>query len=117
VAVDYVGDEKAGFCTEPDLNAAVVRVRGWGFWSAELGVTFGGKVLAACRTMPQGTMLLDFSDLKPMRDEGQESLRSVFAALPRFRFSMASRNHLVKLQCLRLATEGGVKNIEFVEKI
>ena len=117
MALEYVGDENAGFSTEPDPTASVVRVRGWGFWNAELGVAFGGKVFAACRSVVQGRVLLDFGDLKPMREEGQESLRTVFTALPQFRFSIMSRNHLVKLQCMRLATEEGLKTVDFVENL
>ena len=117
MAVEHVGDENAGFSTESDLGAAMIRVRGWGFWSAELGVAFGDKVFAAGRKMVRGRLLLDFGNLKPMREEGQASLKTVFAALPLFHFSIASRNHLVKLQCMRLATEQGLKNVDFVENI
>ena len=115
MTVELVGDKNAGFSTDPDPQASVIRVRGWGFWSAELGVAFGGKVFAACRNLEGGLLLLDFGDLKPMRDEGQESLRTVFTGLPQFRFSIATKNHLLKLQCMRLATAQAVKHIEFVE--
>lgn len=105
-----VGDELAGFSVDFAPSDGV-RVRGWGFWSAEVAAAFAGAVLEACRAQPRGAALtLDFADLKPMRDEGQQSVSRVLRAAPSLgvgSISIATTNPLTRLQFVRLASESG----------
>src|SRR5688572_9109580 len=108
--MERVGDEQAGFSVDP-VPSEGVRVKGWGFWSVEVASAFAGAVLEACRAQRRGApLLLDFADLKPMRDEGQQALSRVLRAAPSLgagTISIVTTNPLTRLQLVRLATESG----------
>ena len=113
-----IGDDQAGFSAVFDPAVSAIRVRGWGFWSAEVATAFAGTVVEACQAGPKGkTLLMDMTGLKPMRDEGQQSFGKLMARLPKLgvaRVTVAIDNPLTKLQLLRLVTEHGRKeSVEF----
>ncbi len=103
-----VGDDTAGFSVDVNSAGGIV-VTGWGFWDAEVAVALATRVLDACRSQRQGaTLTLDMSELKPMREEGQQSFSQVLRSLHQLGISEASivtTNPLTKLQLVRLATE------------
>ena len=107
--MEKVGDELAGFSVDaapPDS----VKVKGWGFWSVPVATAFAGAVLDACRQARGATLMLDLCDLKPMRDEGQQSLSRVLRTAPGLgiaAISIITTNPLTRLQLVRLATESG----------
>ena len=113
--IEQVGDNQAGFSVEFDQSDGTLRVRGWGFWSASVAAQFGNAVTDACHHCPRGmALIMDMTDLKPMRDEGQVSVGIFMKALPRLGISkttVMTSSHLTKLQLLRLATEFGVKEL------
>jgi hypothetical protein len=104
-----VGDETSGFSVDVDMAANAVRVKAWGFWSADIAAEFRIVVPDACRNRPRGTSIaFDMTALKPMRDEGQQAFGSVLAALPRLGITdttVSTSSQLTKLQLLRLAGE------------
>lgn len=108
--MEKVGDELAGFSVSAAPSDGV-KVKGWGFWSVPVATAFAGAVLEACRTQARGAPLtLDLSDLKPMRDEGQQALSRVLRAAPGLgigAISIVTTNPLTRLQLVRLATESG----------
>jgi hypothetical protein len=115
------GDDANGFSAEVDALAAVVRVAGWGFWNPEVARHFGSSVLDVCLQNPKvKEVVLDMRDLKPMRDEGQDSLRTLMASLPRLgiaRATLITASHLTKLQLLRIVKESGSQALaHFIEK-
>jgi hypothetical protein len=105
-----IGDELAGFSVD-SAQPDGVRVRAWGFWNVEVANAFAGAVLEACRAQPKGAPLsLDLTDLKPMRDEGQQSVSRVLRAAPSLgtgSISIVTANPLTRLQLVRLANESG----------
>ena len=104
--MERTGDELAGYSIEFDAVANAVRVRGWGFWNAEVAASFGGKVTEACANRPRvASIQLEVTGLKPMREEGQRSFVSLLTALPKTvtLTVVATGNHLTKLQLMRLA--------------
>jgi hypothetical protein len=104
-----VGDDQAGFFID-DLATGNVYVRAWGFWSAEVAQAFGGTVQAACNGKPAGTeLVMDMTELKPMREEGQKSFAALMRALPGqgIPITIETASHLTKLQLLRIVTEQG----------
>jgi len=109
------GDSQAGFSVAFHPDEAAVRVRAWGFWSALVAAQFGNAVREACHDCPRGTALvLDMTELKPMRDEGQVSVGVLMKVLPKLglaKTTVMTSSHLTKLQLLRLATECGVKDL------
>lgn len=109
--MEKVGDALAGFSVDSTPSDGV-KVSGWGFWSVEVASVFAGAVLEACRRQSRGAPLtLDLTDLKPMREEGQQSLSRVLraaAGLGAGSISIATTNPLTRLQLVRLASESGV---------
>jgi len=105
--MDRIGDEQAGFSVGFDPATRTVRVRAWGFWGADVANAFGTEVASGCRGLPAGaTMVMDMSELKPMRDEGQTSFRKLIADLPRLGIAyttIRTDNELTRLQLVRLA--------------
>lgn len=102
-----VGDDSCGFSVDfPAVNDAVVSA--WGFWSAEVASAFAVAVIDACRGRAGGAVLtLAMAELKPMRDEGQQSFSVLLGALPSlgiFKVRIATTNALTKLQLVRLAS-------------
>jgi len=108
--MEKVGDALAGFSVD-SVPSDGVKVSGWGFWSVEIASAFAGAVLEACRSQARGaTLTLDLADLKPMREEGQQSLSRVLRAAPGLgisAISIATTNPLTRLQLVRLASESG----------
>jgi hypothetical protein len=110
-----IGDDQAGFSVAFDTELGAVRVRAWGFWSSEVATAFAGTVSEFCHAGPRGgTLLMDMTGLKPMRDEGQQSFGTLMAALPKLgiaRASLVIDSPLTKLQLLRLVTQHGRKDL------
>ena len=101
-----VGDDKGGFVVEVDHATAAVQVKGWGFWSVDVASRFGECVMRACQQDRRTRdMVMDMGSLKPMRDEGQDGLAQVIAALPALGIeaaTIATLSQLTKLQVLRI---------------
>lgn len=109
--MDCVGDERAGFSCRFDSLKGVFEVRAWGFWNADIATTFGIQVpsLLGQLTGPK-RLVLDMSDLKPMRDEGQKSFANVCRTLRTLGVTSATivtSSQLTKLQLARIVTESG----------
>lgn len=108
-----VGDDQSGFSVTFDSSNGAILVRGWGFWNASVAVQFGNAVMDECQQCPRGmALVMDMTDLKPMRDEGQVSFGILMKALPRLGLSkttVMTSNQLTKLQLIRLAAEFGAK--------
>lgn len=109
--MENVGDDHAGFSFGDDPSRDTLEVRAWGFWNAEVATAFGVKTIAALRHRPGSKRLvLDMSDLKPMREEGQQSFASLFQSLSSLGVtstSVVTTSHLTRLQLARIATESG----------
>ena len=112
-----VGTDSAGFSIDFPPTGAIL-VAGWGFWSVEVAAAFAPNVIDACRGRPRGSALvLEMSNLKPMRDEGQQSFSAILRALSGLgiaRTSMVTTNPLTRMQLARLATETGINGVEWV---
>jgi hypothetical protein len=72
----------------------------------------------ACRASPKGApLLLDMTDLKPLREEGQRSFGALLSCLRELgvgRTTVTTASHLTRLQLLRLAAEHAPKDsVEF----
>src|SRR5262252_1807029 len=112
------GDEKAGFSAAYEAMAGVIRVRAWGFWSAEVSAAFEPAVTEVCKSSPKGLPLqLEMAALKPLREEGQRSFGALIRALPGLgtgRVTISTASQLTKLQLLRLVAEhGSTQSIDF----
>ena len=108
--MDRIGDDSAGFSVGQDPVAGTVRVTGWGFWSPAVAASYATKVVAACRDKPGAGLVLDMTDLKPMREEGQRAFATVMRSLPALgvtRVSIVTASQMTKLQLVRLASENG----------
>jgi hypothetical protein len=105
-----VGDDTAGFSVDLPGGPGIV-VKGWGFWRREVAAPFAGRVVEVCRSQPRGAGLrLDMSELKPMREEGQQSFRDLLRSLPGLGLSrvlIITGNPLTRMQLTRLATDTG----------
>ena len=103
-----VGDDSAGFSVDHPAPDRIL-VRAWGFWSVQVAAAFEPTVADACRSWPRGAVLiLDMSDVKPMREEGQQSLSQLLRSLPKLgvtQVSIVTTNPLAKLQLVRLVAE------------
>jgi len=102
------GDDSCGFSVDfPTVGSAVVRA--WGFWTMQVASAFDKSVIEACRGCSRGTVLtLEMSELKPMRDEGQQSFSVLLRALPSLgilKVRIVTTNALTKLQLVRLTSE------------
>jgi hypothetical protein len=108
MAMQRVGDDSAGFSVEHLAQDRTV-VKAWGFWSVAVAAAFETTLVGACAGRPKGGALtLDMSELKPMREEGQQAVSQVLRALPALGFqrvSVVTTNPLTKLQLVRLAAE------------
>jgi hypothetical protein len=104
--VKQVGDDSAGFSIVFNHSENTVRVRAWGFWNAEVAASFGPAVAAECKLHWNGAALvMDMTQLKPMRDEGQKSFVELVAALSSLGMTSVTveiTSQLTKLQLLRL---------------
>jgi hypothetical protein len=114
-----VGDAVGGFSVESDVGSAEVQVKGWGFWSVEVATAFRTTILDACTPPTLKRLVLDLRALKPMRDEGQQGVSAVVAALPRLgieRATVITSSPLTKLQLLRIVRESQAKDrVDFIE--
>lgn len=103
-----------------DVGTAEVQVKAWGFWSVEAAAAFRTTILDACTPLTCKRLLLDFRALKPMRDEGQQGVSAVMAALPKIgieRVIVITSSQLTKLQLLRIVRETTAKDrVEFIER-
>jgi hypothetical protein len=75
-------------------------------------------VYEVCKASPKGaSLLMDMSELKPLREEGQKSFGALIRMLPGLgiaKTSVHTSSQLTKLQLLRLVAEHGMKNaVEF----
>lgn len=107
--MERIGDEKAGFSVGFDPATSTVIVRAWGFWSVDIAIAFATAVSDGCRGRPHAFALaMDMSELKPMRDEGQLSFRTLLGQLPRLGIkstTVKTENQLTRLQLRRLAEQ------------
>jgi hypothetical protein len=103
-----IGDNEDGFSVELDAGAGEVRVKAWGFWSAETAAAFEPTVCRACGSQRGVSVVFDMTVLKPMRDEGQGAFGRVMGRLVLLGVSRASVltvSQVTKLQLLRLVRE------------
>jgi hypothetical protein len=111
-----VGSELAGFEVLADETGAVF-VRAWGFWDVEVANQFGDAVVGALEGKPNvPQVVMDMSELRPMREEGQDSFGRVVKTLSSrgiSRVTVATTSQLVRLQLIRLANANAPKG--FVE--
>jgi hypothetical protein len=110
--MERIGTDDAGFSVTKD-PLGQIRVVGWGFWGPEVAQAFDKSVLAACRQGAVSRLVLDMSDLKPMRDEGQRAFASTFTMLKMVgvtHTTVITTSHLTKLQLLRIARDSGPKD-------
>jgi hypothetical protein len=116
--MERVGDDLAGFSFGYDGAQDTFEVIAWGFWNADLAIAFGVKIPAALRQrVATNRLVFDMSNLKPMRDEGQESCANVFRSLSGLGVastSVITTSHLTKLQLMRLATGSGAVNVQWL---
>ena len=109
-----IGDAAAGFSVVFDPSAGAVQVRGWGFWSATISSSFAASVAEVCKASPSGSSLaIDMTELKPLREEGQEAFGTLMRHLRELRIGkiiVATTSQLTKLQLLRLVAEHGMKD-------
>jgi hypothetical protein len=108
MAKETFGSQEEGFDVSAGDGAREVHVRAWGFWSAELSARFSGAVIGACASTLVPVVTIDATDLKPMRDAGQEAFGTLLAALPIYRVKrvvVTTAGALTKLQLLRIAKE------------
>jgi hypothetical protein len=109
--MERVGNDEAGFSVVRDPHGPV-RVVGWGFWGPDVAQAFDKAVLGACRLSGASRLVLDMTELKPMRDEGQRAFASTFTMLKMVGIthtSVLTSSHLTKLQLLRIAKDSGPK--------
>jgi hypothetical protein len=116
--MDRVGDEHAGFSFGYDTAQDIFEVIAWGFWNADMAIAFGVKIPAALRQrIGSKRLALDMSGLKPMREEGQQSCANLFRALSELGVTsttVVTTSHLTKLQLVRLATESGAVEVQWL---
>ncbi len=111
------GDPQAGFAIE--CAATAMTVRAWGFWAPALSTQFAVQVTAALKDHPHTTALtIDVSELRPLRDEGQQAFGLLLArALANGLCQVVIRapSAITKLQMMRLAratTKPGLIRVE-----
>lgn len=89
-------------------------MRGWGFWNPNVADAFAATVSEVCNASPRGAaLLMDMSELKPLREEGQRSFGTLIRLLRGLgvgRTAVTTASHLTKLQLLRLVAEHGAKD-------
>lgn len=112
--MERIGNDAAGFTIDFDAASRAVRVRAWGFWDTDVAASFDTVVSSACRGRGAGLQLvMDMTELKPMRDEGQRAVGSLLGRLRSLGIANATvttASQLTKLQLLRLANERGERD-------
>lgn len=115
-----VGDASGGYSVGAEAPSAEVQVTAWGFWSIDVATSFRTTVLEACATRLPKRLVLDMRALKPMRDEGQQGVSALMAALPRLgieRATVITSSPLTKLQLLRIVRESVAKDrVDFIQR-
>ena len=115
-----VGDDSGGYSVSTDAGSGDVQVTAWGFWNVDVATSFRTTVLEACATRLSKRLVLDMRALKPMRDEGQQGVSALMAALPRVgieRATVITSSQLTKLQLFRIVRESVAKDrVDFVER-
>jgi hypothetical protein len=102
------GDAESGFSVES--TAVTLRVRAWGFWDVSTAAAFAPSVLAELRTSPRRHVVVDATQLKPQREEGQSALRDVVAGVSKLgaaRAEILLTNAITKMQLARIIRELG----------
>ncbi|HET9953315.1 MAG TPA: hypothetical protein VFQ61_02360 [Polyangiaceae bacterium] len=106
-----VGDDVAGFSAELEEGLNSIRVIGRGFWSADVARAIAPKVRELSSEHPRVTeFVFDMRDLKPMRDEGQQSFLEIISWVGHLRnpkMRILTSSPLTKLQFLRIVRESG----------
>jgi hypothetical protein len=115
------GSDADGFSVTFEDASRSLRVKAWGFWGPEVAASFATTVIDACRSARRATeVVVDATDLKPQRDEGQLALTTFLGALPGLGITQASivtANPLTKLQLMRIAGSTASKSIiQFTSK-
>jgi hypothetical protein len=112
--MERIGNDTAGFTIDFDAASRAVRVRAWGFWDTDVAASFDTVVGGACRGRGSGLQLvMDMTELKPMREEGQRAFGSLVGRLRALGITSATvttASQLTRLQLLRLANERGEKD-------
>lgn len=115
-----VGDASGGYSVRTDDESGEIQVTAWGFWNVDVATSFRPTVLEACTTRPSKRLVLDLRKLRPMRDEGQQGVSAVMAAVLRLgieRVSVITSSQLTKLQLLRIVRESVAKDrVDFVDR-
>ena len=115
-----VGDASGGYSVSADAESGEVQVTAWGFWSIDVATNFRPTLLEACAARLSKRLVLDMRTLRPMRDEGQQSVSAVLAALPGLgieRATIITSSQLTKLQLLRIVRESVAKDrVDFIER-
>jgi hypothetical protein len=76
--------------------------------------SFASAVTEVCKASPRGaSLLLDMTQLKPLREEGQQAFGALLGLLRGLgigKTTIATTSHLTRLQLIRLVAEHGVKS-------
>jgi hypothetical protein len=118
MARETFGTAAEGFDVSAGDGAQEVHIKAWGFWSSEVAARFSGVVIGVCASALVPLVRIDATELKPMRDAGQEAFGTLLAALPLYRVKrvvVTTGGALTKLQLLRIAKERSTGTlVEFV---
>lgn len=120
MAIQTFGTELGGFSIVLHEATRSVRLSAWGFWSLDVSEVFAKSVIEACTSAGRGLhLVLEATELKPQRDQGQEALGALIGALPRLgvsQLTIATGNALTRLQLLRIANASpGKALVRFTE--
>jgi hypothetical protein len=108
--MNRIGNDEAGFSVTFDAEASTVSVRGWGFWGPDVANAFDSTVQKVCLSSPGASLVIDMSQLKPMREEGQRAFTRLMSALHGLGIVstiVMTTSQLTKMQLLRLSAEAG----------
>jgi hypothetical protein len=109
----HVGNEEQGFSVDMDAATSTLRVKAWGFWTAETAEALLGSVVSDCPPNRMSSFVLDAVGLKPQREEGQRAIGSVLAMLSTLgiaRAHLITDSSLTKLQLMRITKECGARD-------
>jgi hypothetical protein len=115
------GSEAGGFRIRA-APAVELYLEAWGYWSVDVVGAFSKYVRASAQRFAGVKVLtLDVRQMKPLRIDGQESLRECFrllATAPFTRGSVATANALTRMQLTRLFRECGLEErLLFVDSL
>ena len=109
-----VGDDIAGFTVDFDAATNTVHVKAWGYWNVQVALAFPGIVREACAKRLEPTLLMDMTELKPMREEGQQAFGALLESLSSLgvvRTTVTTSSHLTRLQLLRVSSDAGKREL------